>query len=142
MNRAILIGRVGQAPNTTTTQGGTVITKFTLATSERYKNKEGDRTEKTEWHNVRTWNKTASFVDKYVKKGAQLLVEGKIRNEKYEAKDGTVRYVTIIDADNIELLSPKQEENGKAERKEQKHEQESAPDADDSLEEQPDDLPF
>ena len=142
MNKVILTGRVGQSPDTNTTQGGTVISKFTLATSERYKGKDGERKERTEWHNVRTWNKTAEFVDKYVTKGSQVLIEGRIRYETYDGKDGSKRYVTIIDAENIELLGTKQNGDGKNNEPKDRNQEAAPADNDDSLDEQPDDLPF
>lgn len=103
VNRVILIGNVGQDPEIRMS-GTTKIASFSLATSERWKDKNGENQEKTEWHSVSVFGNSASFVEEYVKKGSQLFVEGKIRYSKSED-----RYYTNIVADNLKLLGRREE---------------------------------
>ena len=111
VNKVILVGRVGQ---TNIRQAGDrKVANFTLATNEVYKNKEGNYVESTEWHNITIWDRQAETVEKFVTKGTQLYVEGKIKTEKYTDKDGNERYMTRIAANTIQLLGSKPE--GKAE---------------------------
>lgn len=102
VNRVTLIGRVGQDPNVRAVQGGTKVANFTLATTEKFKDKE-----ETEWHNVTVWNNQAEVVEKYVQKGTQLYVEGRIKTEKY-TKDGQERSIVKIVATTIQLLGKKE----------------------------------
>jgi single-strand DNA-binding protein len=108
MNKAILIGNVGQEPTVKHLENNTVAT-FSLATTERgYTMQNGTQVpERTEWHNIVVWRKQAEVVEKYVHKGDKLYVEGKIQSRSYDDKQGVKRYVTEIMAENIELLSPK-----------------------------------
>lgn len=129
MNKVLLIGRVGKDPEPGTTNGGVQVAKFTLATSERYKDKE-----LTEWHTIRCWRATAEFVVKYCPKGSLVAVEGKIRTETWEGRDGQQRSQTIIEADEVKLLAKKNE------GKPMKTEPQVSADA--GLEPQDGDLPF
>ena len=104
MNRVLLIGRVGKDPEAGTTTNGTQVAKFTLATSERYKDKE-----LTEWHTIRCWRSTADFVQKYCPKGSLVSVEGKLRTESWEGKDGQKHSQVVIEADEVKLLARKGE---------------------------------
>jgi len=104
MNRVILIGRVGKDPEAGTTTNGTQVAKFSLATSEKYKDNE-----LTEWHTVRCWRSTADFVGKYCPKGSLVSVEGKLRTETWEGRDGGKRSQVIIEADEVKLLARKNE---------------------------------
>lgn len=106
VNKAILLGHVGKEPDTRSTQGGTSVSNFTLATSESFKNNQGQKVDETEWHNITTWGKLADLVGQYVNKGDLVYVEGKIKTESYE-KDGTKRYTTKIIANQVKFLSPK-----------------------------------
>lgn len=98
MNRATLIGRIGRDPETRTTQSGSKVVSFSLATSERWKDKStGESKEKTEWHNIVVWNENiCRIVEAYCKKGSQILVEGQIQYRKYTDKDGNERNITEI----------------------------------------------
>lgn len=98
MNRATLIGRIGRDPETRSTQNGSKVVSFSLATSERWKDKHsGENKEKTEWHNIVIWNENIGrIVDQYCKKGSQVLVEGQIQYRKYIDKDGNDRNTTEI----------------------------------------------
>jgi len=98
MNRATLIGRIGKDPETRTTQNGAKVISFSLATSERWKDKNtGEKKEKTEWHNVVCWNESlGKIIESYCKKGAQIAIEGQIQTRKWEDKDGATKYTTEI----------------------------------------------
>ena len=109
MNKAILIGNVGQEPTVKHLENNTAVATFSLATTERgYTMQNGTQVpERTEWHNIVVWRKQAEVVEKYVHKGDKLYVEGKILSRSYDDKQGVKRYVTEIMAENIELLSSK-----------------------------------
>lgn len=98
MNRATLIGRLGRDPESRTTQGGSKVVSFSLATSERWKDKNsGEMKERTEWHNIVIWNENISrIVESYCKKGSQILLEGQIQTREYTDKDGNQRRTTEI----------------------------------------------
>ena len=106
MNTVILIGRVGRNPEIKDINGVKCAT-FSLATSERYKDRNGNAQEVTEWHNIVTWRATADIAERFVKSGDQLCVEGKIKYRTWETDRGGKRYATDIVADRIQLLSSK-----------------------------------
>lgn len=106
VNKVILIGNVGRDPETRYLEGGAAVTNFSLATSEVYKNKNGEKITNTEWHNIVLWRGLAEIAEKYVKKGSQLYIEGRIRTRSYE-KDGTTRYMTEIVGDILQMLGKK-----------------------------------
>lgn len=108
-NKVILIGNVGADPSIRCFENGNQVAKFRLVTSERFKDKDGNRRELTEWHNVEAWGASASIIDQYVRKGDKLCVEGKIHYEEYE-KNGERRFQTIIRLQNVELLTPRPKE--------------------------------
>ncbi len=112
VNKAILIGRVGKDPEVMKLEGGTTVAKFSLATSERYKNKSGEQVEDTEWHNIVAWRNLAELVEKYVHKGDQIYVEGKITNRSYEDKDGNKKYTSEIVINEMRFLGSKQSDPG------------------------------
>ena len=106
MNRVILIGRLGADPDSRTSQGGTHITNFKLATSER--KKEGDKwVEATEWHRVTCFGKTAEVVGEYLSKGREVGLEGRVQTRKWQDKDGNDRYTTEVIADRIHFIGSK-----------------------------------
>ena len=107
LNKVILIGNVGKDPDVRYFDSGNAIANFPLATSERgYKLANGTEVpERTEWHNIVTSRERAQFVEKYVKKGSLVYVEGKIRSRNYDDKEGNKRYITEIYADRIEFYS-------------------------------------
>ena len=105
VNRVILIGNIGKEPEVRLLQDGTQNTTLTLATSERYKNRDGEPQERTEWHTIICWQNIADFAGKYIKKGDLVYVEGKIRSRSWEDQNGQRRYVTEIHADNIKNLT-------------------------------------
>ncbi|MCU0449117.1 MAG: single-stranded DNA-binding protein [Bernardetiaceae bacterium] len=107
INKAILVGNLGKDPNVRTTESGVAVATFTIATSERYKDKDGNQQERTEWHNIVLWRGLAEVAQKYLKKGDRVYIEGKITNRKYQAQDGTDRYITEIVADQMQMLTPR-----------------------------------
>ena len=104
INKVILLGRVGRNPEIKDVNGAKVA-QFSLATSEKYKDRNGEVKELTEWHNIVAWRQSADICEKYVKKGDQLFVEGRIKSRTWETDRGEKRYVTDIVVDKIELLS-------------------------------------
>jgi single-strand DNA-binding protein len=106
VNKAILIGHVGQDPEINYINEDLPVARFSIATSETFKNKEGNKVTNTEWHNIVVWRGLAKVVEDYVKKGAKLYIEGKITNRQYE-KDGQTRYFTEIVANSLQMLDKK-----------------------------------
>jgi single-strand DNA-binding protein len=109
VNKVILLGRVGKDPEVRRMDNNMIVAQFTLATSERWTGKDGNRTEHTEWHTVVVWRGLAEIVEKYVKKGSQLYVEGRLRSRSYDDKDGNKRYTVEIVADSLNLVGPRPE---------------------------------
>jgi single-strand DNA-binding protein len=104
VNKVILIGNVGKDPEIRHMENGTSKATFPLATTETYRDREGQRMEQTEWHNIVLWRGLADLAEKYIRKGKQLYIEGKLRTRSWEDRDGNKRYTTEIIADNITLL--------------------------------------
>ena len=104
LNKVTLIGNLGKDPEIQVLDGGIHLAKFTLATSESYRDDKGDQHTDTEWHNIVTWRNLAEVVGKYLKKGSSIYVEGKIKTRSYEDKAGVKKYVTEIIADNLIML--------------------------------------
>jgi len=114
MNKAILIGRVGQDPDLKYTTNGQAVCNISVATDEGYKDRNsGQKVEKTEWHKVQCWRQTAEFVAKYISKGRLVLIEGKIQTRKWQDQNGNDRYATEILAHNVQALDrdPNQQGN-------------------------------
>jgi single-strand DNA-binding protein len=110
-NRVQLIGNLGQDPETKTLESGKKIVKFTVATSESFKNGEGQKVNETTWHNVVAWNGLADVAGKYLKKGGQVAVEGRIVYRSYEDKAGITKNITEIVANDLVMLrGPKGQE--------------------------------
>lgn len=103
-NKVQLIGFIGQAPEIKTLENGNKLAKFSIATNETYKDKEGKKVDNTQWHNVTAWGNTATLIEKYVTKGQELALEGKLQNRKYDDKNGVTHYVTDIIANEIQFL--------------------------------------
>jgi len=136
INKVILVGNVGKDPEVRHLDNGVAVAKFPLATSETYKNKNGEKVTNTEWHNIVIWRGLAEVVEKYVKKGNSLYIEGKIKTRSWDDKDGNKRYATDIIADNMEMLGGKNNSSSQNETAPQ------ASKADESAIEESDDLPF
>ena len=107
VNKVILIGNLGKDPEIRYLDNGVAVANFSLATTENYKNKEGERVSQTEWHNIVLWRGLAEVAEKWLKKGSSVYVEGKIRTRKWEDKDGNIRYNTEILGDNMTMLGGK-----------------------------------
>jgi len=107
VNKVTLIGNVGKDPETRYLESGVPVSTFSLATSESFKNKNGERVTSTEWHNIVLWRGLAELAEKYVHKGDPLFIEGKIRTRTWEDKEGRRRYTTEIIANNMIMLSPR-----------------------------------
>jgi single-strand DNA-binding protein len=105
VNKVILIGNLGKDPEVTRLESGVKKAVFSLATTEVYRNKEGEKVNHTEWHNVVLWRGLAEVAENYLKKGNTVFIEGRIRKREYEDKDGIKRYITDILGDNMTMLS-------------------------------------
>lgn len=112
INKVILVGHVGRDPEIRHLDNNLTVARFSLATSESYKNKNGEKITNTDWHNIVVWRGLAEIAEKYVKKGSLICVEGKIRNRSWDDKDGNKRYTTEIDCDNLQLLGRRPDDNG------------------------------
>src|SRR3974390_1427544 len=110
INKVILVGRVGKDPEVRHLDNNATVARFTLATNETYKNKNGEKITNTEWHNIIVWRSLAEIAGRYIKKGTMLYVEGKIRTRSWDDKDGNKRYTTEIEADNFQMLSARSDE--------------------------------
>jgi single-strand DNA-binding protein len=148
VNKAILVGNVGKDPEVRHLEGGTSVARFTLATSDSYKNKAGELVKNTEWHNIVAWRQLADLAEKFIRKGSQIYLEGKITNRQYDDKDGNKRYISEIVVDTIQLLGKKEDSNytpaGSNGNVRQSTDQVSAPLAQDEPDQsvESDDLPF
>jgi len=110
LNKVMLIGNAGKDPDVRHLESGVVKANFTLATSERYRDRStGETKEQTEWHNIVCWRALAEVVEKFVRKGTQVYVEGKITTRQYTDQNGAVRYITEIVADSLQLLGRRPE---------------------------------
>ncbi|MFD0837398.1 single-stranded DNA-binding protein [Mariniflexile aquimaris] len=107
-NKVQLIGHVGADPVMTNLENGKNLVRFSLATNETYKNAKGEKQSNTDWHQIVAWGKTADIIDKYVSKGKEIAIEGKLTSRSYEDKDGEKRYVTEVVANEILLLGGNQ----------------------------------
>lgn len=112
VNKVILVGNVGKDPEVRYLEKGVAVARFPLATSETYKGKDGEKVTATEWHNIVLWRGLAETAEKYVRKGSQLYIEGRIRNRSYDDKDGNKRYMTEIVADQMQMLGKRQDSQG------------------------------
>ncbi len=108
-NRVQLIGHLGKDPQVKHLQGEKVVAQFSLATSESYKNKQGERVEDTQWHQVVVWGKLAEITERFLQKGMKVAIEGKLTYRSYEDKQGVQRYVTEIVAQDLLMLDKKGE---------------------------------
>lgn len=107
-NKVQLIGHLGQAPEMITFENGNKLAKLTLATNEVYRNAKGEKMTETQWHQLIAWGKTADIIEKYVSKGQEIAIEGKLVNETYETKDGQKRYSTKIQINELLMLGGKE----------------------------------
>lgn len=106
-NRVQLIGRLGQNPETRTLTSGKTMTTFSIATSDSYRNANGDKVEDTQWHNIIAWGKVGEIAGEYLTKGQEVAVEGKLTHRSYETKEGDKRYITEINLNEMLMLGGK-----------------------------------
>ena len=104
INKAILVGRLGKDPEIRYTPSGTAIANFTMATSENYKDKDGQKQERTEWHRIVAFGKLAEICGEYLAKGKQVYIEGRIQTRSWDDKDGNKKYMTEIVANTMQML--------------------------------------
>ena len=118
INKAILVGRLGKDPDTRFTADGSMVTNFTIATDEQWKDKNGDKQQKTEWHKIVTFGKLAEICGNYLGKGKLVFIEGRIQTRQWDDKDGVKRYTTEIVASEMKMLDKKEayDENEQAHR--------------------------
>jgi single-strand DNA-binding protein len=109
LNKVMLIGRLGKDPEMRYTTDGSAVANFSLATSEFWTDKNGTRQERTEWHNIVAWTKLADLAKRYLAKGRQVYIEGRIRTREYDDKDGNKRRITEIIANQMVLLGSRPE---------------------------------
>lgn len=110
LNKVMLIGNLGKDPETRHFEGGGMLVKFPIATTESYKNREGQRVESTEWHNIVVGRRgLAEVCEKYLHKGDKVYIEGRIKTRSWQDQEGQTRYATEIQADNMTMLTPKGE---------------------------------
>lgn len=148
VNKVILLGNVGKDPEIRSTPGGTMVANLTLATSDRFQDQQGNWQDRTEWHNLVAFKRTAEIIRDYVKKGSKLYVEGKIQTRSWDDKEtGAKRYKTEILVNDLSLLSGREEGSGPYSRSSSSsnYDQRPAAGADDvaqSAEISDDDIPF
>lgn len=111
VNKVILIGNLGKDPEVRSLEGGVKVANFSLATSESYKDKSGNRVDQTEWHNIVLWRSLAEVAEKYLRKGMQIYLEGKLRTRSWEDKEGNKRYTVEIVGDTFTILTKKNQED-------------------------------
>ena len=138
VNKVILIGNLGKDPETRYMPNGDAVTTITLATTDTWKDKNGEKQEKTEWHRVVFYRKLAEIAGEYLKKGRPVYVEGRLETRKWTDKQGVERYTTQIIADNMQMLGTKTSNDHSDYRPEPQEKKTAAQYA----EENPDDIPF
>jgi len=143
LNKATLIGRLGKDPEVRYLDGGPAVANFSIATTEYYKDKEGKRQEMTEWHNIVLWRGLAETAEKFLKKGSQVFIEGRITTRSWDDKEGNKRYTTEIVGSNMIMLDRPQgqTEQGSPQRSETQRQPEAVQ-AEQLNEPGTDDLPF
>ena len=112
INKVILIGNLGSDPELRHTQAGAPVATFNVATTEKWKNKDGEPQEQTEWHRIVAWQRLAEICEEYLSKGSRVYIEGKLQTRKWQDQDGNDRYTTEIIAREMKMLSPRNEQQG------------------------------
>ena len=119
MNKVMLIGRLGTDPEVRYIPDGTMVVNFSLATDESWKDKNGQKVQRTEWHRIEAWGKLAEICGNYLLKGALVFIEGKIKTQAWEDKEGVKRYTTKINATGMKMLGAKQDASGDPKQQQQ-----------------------
>jgi len=144
VNKVILIGNLGKDPEVRHLENGAVVANFPIATSESYTDKNtGQKVENTDWHNIVVWRGLAGVVEKYVRKGQKVYVEGKLKTRSWQDKDNNTRYTTEVVADELTILSKSENQNGPSQAPYNSGGTPSEPSkVDDIIKGDKDDLPF
>ncbi|MCW8897709.1 MAG: single-stranded DNA-binding protein [Flavobacteriales bacterium] len=143
INKVILVGNLGKDPEVRYLEGGTAVANFPIATSENYTDRNsGEKKTITEWHNVVLWRGLAEIAEKYLKKGNQVYIEGKLKTRKWQDKDGHDRYTTEIVGDNMQMLGRKDESSSSDSAQQNKPSGASSSAQIDNEPSETDDLPF
>jgi len=142
LNKAMIIGRLGQDPEVRYTQSNTAVATLGVATTERYKDRNGEQQEKTEWHRVVAWGRLAEICQEYLKKGSLVYFEGPIQTNQWEDKDGQKRYTTEIKALNMQMLDSRGGSSMGGGNSSAPQKQAQTADIDSSFDDMDDDLPF
>lgn len=148
VNKVILVGNLGKDPEVRTLENGSKVASFSLATSENYKDRNsGETITNTEWHNIVMWRGLAEVAEKYLRKGSQIYIEGKLRSRSYQDKEGVTKYITEIEAKELTMLGKPQSSSdaapSPAPSQQQSNAQKSTPVAESlQSDEEDDDLPF
>jgi single-strand DNA-binding protein len=108
-NKVQLIGNLGNAPEVKTTESGKKLARFSVATNESYRNASGEKVTETTWHNLVAWGKVADIAEKYLNKGSEVAIEGKLINRSYTDKDGNKKYITEVQVNELLMLGSKAE---------------------------------
>jgi len=140
INRVILIGNLGKDPDVITFENGVKKASFSLATSESYKNKEGNRVDQTEWHNIVMWRGLADIAERFLHKGNQIYIEGKLKTRSYE-QNGIKKYITEIFVDNMTMLGSRRD-SSEGGQDDSNQPAQSPQSAENDLQAPTDDLPF
>ncbi|MEI6306595.1 MAG: single-stranded DNA-binding protein [Deltaproteobacteria bacterium] len=109
LNKVMLIGNLGKDPEVRYTASGQAVASFNLATSEKFKNKNGESEERTEWHRITLWSRLAEIAGEYLTKGKTVYIEGRLQTRKWQDNSGNERYTTEIVGEKMQMLSPKGE---------------------------------
>lgn len=145
VNKVILVGHLGKDPEVRHLESGAAVANFSMATTESYKDKNGNRQDQTEWHNIVLWRGLAEVAEKYLKKGNLVYIEGKLKTRSWQDKEGATRYTTEIVGDNMTMLGSKSDNSSSSsqndvDRESDKKEVRQKVDLEEEKEE--DDLPF
>ena len=127
VNKAILVGNLGRDAELRYTPGGAAVATLSLATTEIWNDKSGQRQEKTEWHRIVVWGKQAETLQEYLLKGRQIFVEGRLQTRKWDDRDGNTKYTTEVRADRVVLLGRRDDGGGGGPRPERQEQQQQAP---------------
>lgn len=142
LNKAMLIGRLGQDPEVRYTQSNTAVANFSLATNERFKDRNGENQERTEWHRIVAWGRTAEICQEYLNKGSLVYIEGPIQTREWEDKDGQKKYTTEIKALTMQMLDSRGDSSMGGGRSSEPKKPAQTAEIDSSFDDMDDDLPF
>ncbi|KOF04528.1 single-strand binding protein [Roseivirga ehrenbergii] len=142
VNKVILVGNLGKDPEVRHLESGRAVANFSLATSESYKNKQGERVTTTEWHNIVLWSPLAEIAEKFLKKGNQVYIEGKLTTRSWDDQDGNKRYTTEVVGNNLTMLGTKSDNEGGGGSSSYSPSSEKSSEVSSIPEDDSDDLPF